>query len=150
MIGNISKIKQWLDLQKEDKLYEIDVFKSERNKKQNSRYWKLLYKLSLKLGIGVHELHKQMLRDYSKQGSVCAPSTYDMRGVKYYDVMSKFIKDGVEFTSYQVYTPSHELRTDEFAVLLNGLIQECEQQGIDTRSPSEIERDSKLYEKSND
>ena len=46
MIGNISKIKQWLDLQKEDKLYEIDVFKSERNKKQNSRYWKLLYKLS--------------------------------------------------------------------------------------------------------
>ena len=145
MIGNISKIKQWLDLQKEDKLYEIDVFKSERNKKQNSRYWKLLYKLSLKLGIGVHELHKQMLRDYSKQGPVCAPSTYDMRGVKYYDVMSKFIKDGVEFTSYQVYTPSHELRTDEFAVLLNGLMQECEQQGIDTRSPEEIERDSKVY-----
>lgn len=145
MIGNISKIKQWLDLQKEDKLYEIDVFKSERNKKQNSRYWKLLYKLSLKLGIGVHELHKQMLRDYSKQGPVCAPSTYDMRGVKYYDVMSKFIKNGVEYTSYQVYVPSHELKTDEFAVLLNGLIHECEQQGIDARSPEEIERDSKLY-----
>ena len=145
MIGNISKIKQWLDLQDKEKLYEIGEFKSDRNKKQNSRYWTLLYKLSLKLGIGVHELHKQMLRDYSKQGPVCAPSTYDMRGVKYYDVMSKFIKDGVEFTSYQVYTPSHELRTDEFAVLLNGLIQECEQQGIETRSPEQIERDSKLY-----
>ena len=48
------------------------------------------------------------------------------------------------------YTPSYELKTDEFAILLDGLIQEAEQQGIDTRSPEEIERDSKLYEKSND
>ena len=149
MIGNKKQCIDWL-LETEADIFEVNIYKKQRNNDQNAKYWKLLYKLSLKLGIGVHELHKQMLRDYSKQGPVCAPSTYDMRGVKYYDVMSKFIKDGVEFTSYQVYVPSHELKTDEFAVLLNGLIQECEQQGIETRSPSEIERDSKLYEKSND
>ena len=144
MIGNKKQCIDWL-LETEADIFEVNIYKKQRNNDQNAKYWKLLYKLSLKLGIGVHELHKQMLRDYSKQGPVCAPSTYDMRGVKYYDVMSKFIKDGVEFTSYQVYTPSHELRTDEFAILLDGLIQECEQQGIDTRSPDEIERDSKLY-----
>ena len=149
MIGNKKQCIDWL-LETEADIFEVNIYKKQRNNDQNAKYWKLLYKLSLKLGIGVHELHKQMLRDYSKQGPVCAPSTYDMRGIKYYDVMSKFIKDGVEFTSYQVYVPSHELKTDEFAVLLNGLIQECEQQGIETRSPSEIERDSKLYEKSND
>ena len=38
--------------------------------------------------------------DY-KQGPVLAPMICEE---KYYDVMSKFIKDGVEFTSYQVYT----------------------------------------------
>lgn len=144
MIGNKKQCIDWL-LETEADIFEVNIYKKQRNNDQNAKYWKLLYKLSLKLGIGVHELHKQMLRDYSKQGPVCAPSTYDMRGVKYYDVMSKFIKDGVEFISYQVYTPSHELRTDEFAILLNGLIQECEQQGIDTRSPDEIERDNKLY-----
>lgn len=149
MIGNKKQCIDWL-LETEADIFEVNIYKKQRNNDQNAKYWKLLYKLSLKLGIGVHELHKQMLRDYSKQGPICAPSTYDMRGVKYYDVMSKFIKNGVEYTSYQVYVPSHELRTDEFAVLLNGLIQECEQQGIETRSPSEIERDSKLYEKSND
>ena len=145
MIGNKKQCIDWL-LETEADIFEVNIYKKQRNNDQNAKYWKLLYKLSLKLGIGVHELHKQMLRDYSKQGPVCAPSTYDMRGVKYYDVMSKFIKDGVEFTSYHVYTPSHELKTDEFAILLDGLIQECEQQGIDTRSPDEIERDSKLYE----
>lgn len=144
MIGNKKQCIDWL-LETEADIFEVNIYKKQRNNDQNAKYWKLLYKLSLKLGIGVHELHKQMLRDYSKQGPVCAPSTYDMRGVKYYDVMSKFIKDGVEFTSYQVYVPSHELKTEEFAVLLNGLIHECEQQGIDSRSPSEIERDSKLY-----
>lgn len=146
MTGSRNQCINWL-LEAEEDIFDVKVHKEQRNKKQNSRYWTLLYKLSLKLGIGVRELHKQMLRDYSKQGPVCAPSTYDMRGVKYYDVMSKFIKDGVEFTSYQVYTPSHELKTDEFAILLDGLIQECEQQGIDTRSSEEIERDSQLYEK---
>ena len=145
MIGNKKQCIDWL-LETEADIFEVNIYKKQRNNDQNAKYWKLLYKLSLKLGIGVHELHKQMLRDYSKQGPICAPSTYDMRGVKYYDVMSKFIKDGVEFTSYHVYTPSHELKTDEFAILLDGLIQECEQQGIDTRSPDEIERDSKLYE----
>lgn len=144
MIGNKNQCINWL-LEQENGIFKVGNYKEKRNNDQNAKYWKLLYKLSLKLGIGVHELHKQMLRDYSKQGPVCAPSTYDMRGVKYYDVMSKFIKDGVEFTSYQVYVPSHELKTDEFAVLLNGLIHECEQQGIDSRSPSEIERDSQLY-----
>ena len=144
MIGSKKQCINWL-LETESDIFEVNIYKKQRNNDQNAKYWKLLYKLSLKLGIGVHELHKQMLRDYSKQGPVCAPSTYDMRGIKYYDVMSKFIKDGVEFTSYHVYTPSHELKTDEFAVLLDGLIQECEQQGIDTRSPEEIERDSKLY-----
>jgi len=146
MIGNALKLIEFLYIQDKDKLYEVKLYKEKRNNNQNSRYWTLLYKLSLKLKIGVQELHKQMLRDYSKQGVICALSDYDMSGVKYYDIKSKFKKDGKEYIVYQVYTPSHELKTDEFAILLDGLIQECKQQGIDVRSPSEIERDNNLYE----
>ena len=146
MIGNALKLIEFLNIQDKDKLYEVKLYKEKRNNNQNSRYWTLLYKLSLKLKIGVQELHKQMLRDYSKQGVICALSDYDMSCVKYYDIKSKFKKDGKEYIVYQVYTPSHELKTDEFAILLNGLIQECQQQGIDTRSPDEIRRDEMLYE----
>ena len=146
MIGNALKLIEFLYIQDKDKLYEVKLYKEKRNNNQNSRYWTLLYKLSLKLKIGVQELHKQMLRDYSKQGVICALSDYDMSGVKYYDIKSKFKRDGKDYIVYQVYTPSHELKTDEFAILLDGLIQECKQQGIDTRSPEEIERDNNLYE----
>ena len=146
MIGNALKLIEFLYIQDKDKLYEVKLYKEKRNNNQNSRYWTLLYKLSLKLKIGVQELHKQMLRDYSKQGVICALSDYDMSGVKYYDIKSKFKKDGKEYIVYQVYTPSHELKTDEFAILLDGLIQEAIQQGIDVRSPEEIRRDEMLYE----
>ena len=146
MIGNALKLIEFLYIQDKDKLYEVKLYKEKRNNNQNSRYWTLLYKLSLKLKIGVQELHKQMLRDYSKQGVICALSDYDMSGVKYYDIKSKFKRDGKDYIVYQVYTPSHELKTDEFAILLDGLIQECKQQGIETRSPEEIERDNNLYE----
>lgn len=45
------------------------------------------------------------------------------------------------FNVYEVYVPSHELKTNEFAILLNGLVEECKNQGIETRSYDEIRRD---------
>lgn len=144
MIGNKNQCINWL-LETEADIFEVDIYKTKRNNEQNAKYWKLINELSKKLRIGVFQLHKQMLRDYSKQGQICTPSSYDMSAIKYYDLKSKFIKNDIEYSVYQVYTPSHELKTDEFAILLDGLVQECEQQEIETRSPEEIERDSKLY-----
>ena len=37
-----------------------------------------------------------------------------------------------------MFTPSHELNTREFALLLNGLCDECREQGIETLSPNEL------------
>lgn len=145
MIGSKKQCIDWL-LENEAEIYEVDIYKAKRNNDQNAKYWKLINELSKKLRMGVFQLHKQMLRDYSKQGQICTPSSYDMSAIKYYDLKSKFIKNDIEYSVYQVYTPSHELKTDEFAILLDGLMQECKQQGIDTRSPEEIERDSKIYE----
>lgn len=145
MIGSKKQCINWL-LENEADIFKVDIYKAKRNNDQNAKYWKLLNELSKKLKIGIFELHKNMLRDYSKQGQICTPSSYDMSAIKYYDLKSKFIKNDIEYSVYQIYTPSHELKTDEFAILLDGLIQECEQQGIDTRSPEEIERDSKIYE----
>ena len=144
MIGNAFKIIQYLYNQSKDKLFVVKEYKKKRNNKQNSRYWKLLSQLSLKTKIGIEELHFDMLKNYSQRYEVLSP-TDDIRGIEYYEKKSKIRReDGKEYYVFHVYTPSHELRTDEFAVLLNGLIQECEQQGIDTRSPEEILRDERI------
>ena len=58
--------------------------------------------------------------------------------------MAGLFPEGKEFNVYHVYTPSHELNTEEFAVLLEGLCNDCKSQGIETRSPDEILRDNQL------
>ena len=144
MIGTPLKIIEWLYSQDKDKTYEIKIYRKPRNKEQNRKYWKLLGELSYVTKIGIEELHFQMLKSYSPRYEILVPSETEIRGIEYYEQKSSIIKNGKEFKVYHVYTPSHELNESEFAILLQGLCEECKQQGIDTRSPEEIERDNHL------
>lgn len=139
MKGNALKLIQWLYDQDKDKIFEVKEYKEKRNKDQNAKYWKLLYELSLKLQIGIEELHFNMLKQYSPRYQILVPSNFDIRGIEYYEKKSTIIKNGKEYSVYIVYTPSHELKTNEFALLLKGLCEECEEQGIQTLSPNESE-----------
>lgn len=145
MIGNKKECINWL-LENESDVFEVNVYKEKRNKDQNAKYYKLLNELSKKLKIGVEELHFNMLKNYSTRFEMLVPINTDIRGIEYYEKKSKIIKNGKEFIVYHVYTPSHELKTDEFAILLDGIIQECKQQGIETRSYDEIKRDEMYYD----
>lgn len=144
--GTPKKLNSILYDLEQDKVYELKEYKKQRNKDQNSKYWKLLYELSLTLKIGIEELHFNMLKNYSQRYEILVPSNYQVRGIEYYEKKSTMSKNGKEFIVYQVYTPSHELNTEEFALLMSGIIEECKQVGIETRSPEEIQRDEMLYE----
>lgn len=146
MVGNALKLIEFLYVQEKDKLFEVKEYKRKRNNNQNSRYWKLINELSLKLRISVEKLHFEMLKNYSQRYEILVPADKEIRGIEYYEKKSKIVKDGKEYIVYHVYTPSHELKTNEFAILLDGLIQECKQQGIDTRSPDEIKKEEAMYE----
>ena len=146
MIGNALKIINWLYSQGKDKLFEIKEYKEQRNKKQNAKYYKLLGQLAMALNISVEELHFEMLKNYSQRYEMCIPSNVEVRGIDYYERKSKFIKNEVEYSTYYVYVPSHELNTKEFAYLLNGLCEECRQQGIETLSPNELAELKQLME----
>ena len=144
MIGNKNQCINWL-LEQENGTFKVGNYKEKRNNNQNAKYWKLLNELAKKLKKGWREIHFDMLKNYSVAYEMMVPEETEIRGIEYYEKKSTIIKNKKKFNVYHVYTPSHELKTDEFAILLDGLIQECEQQGIDTRSPEEIERDSQLY-----
>lgn len=146
MKGNPEKLAQYLFQLDKNKIYEIKEVKRKRGLNSNSKYWKLINELSLKLRISVEKLHFEMLKNYSQRYEILVPADKEIRGIEYYERKSKIVKDGKEFYVYHVYTPSHELKTDEFAILLDGLIEECKNQGIDTRSPEEIKRDEAMYE----
>ena len=145
MIGIPKKIISWLLNADENKLYQCKMYKEKRNLSQNNKYYALLNELALTLKIGVEELHFEMLKNYSVRYQILIPKETELRGIKYYELKKTIKKDNKLFNIYEVYVPSHELKTDEFAMLLNGLIEECKNQDIEVRSPSEI-REEELYD----
>lgn len=146
MIGTKKQVIDWV-LENEATLYQIDKYKSKRNKKQNDKYWELINQLSRKIKISVSEIHFNMLKTYSPRYEILVPENTELRGVEYYEKKSKIKKGDKYFIVYHVYTPSHELKTDEFAILLQGLIEECQSQDIETRSPSQILMEENFYER---
>ena len=144
MIGIPKKIISWLLNADENKLYQCKMYKEKRNLSQNNKYYALLNELALTLKIGVEELHFEMLKNYSVRYQILIPKETELRGIKYYELKKTIKKDNKLFNIYEVYVPSHELKTDEFAMLLNGLIEECREQNLEVRSPSEI-REEEMY-----
>lgn len=142
--GTPKKLIDWLYDQDKEKVFEIKEYKEKRNNDQNAKYWKLLNELALKLKISVEELHFQMLKFYSQRYQILIPTETSIRGIEYYEKKSTIKKDNKLFDVYIIYTPSHELNTEEFSLLLEGLCNECKEQGIETRSPDELSMDKQL------
>ena len=144
MTGSKNQCINWL-LETEADIFDVKVHKEQRNKKQNDKYWKILNELAKKLKKGWREIHFDMLKNYSVAYEMMVPEETEIRGIEYYEKKSTIIKNGKKFTVYHVYTPSHDLKTDEFAILLDGLIHEAIQQGIEVRSPDEILMEEQIY-----
>lgn len=140
MRGTIKKLIPYMLELDDTKIYEVKEYKEKRNLDQNAKYWKLLNELALTLKISVEELHFKMLKDYSQRYEILVPKDTKLRGIEYYERKSKVIRNDQEFIVYQVFTPSHELNTREFALLLQGLCEECKEQGIETLSPDELKK----------
>ncbi len=140
MRGTVKQLVPYMMTLDDDKIYEIKEYKEKRNLDQNAKYWKLLNELALTLNVSIEKLHFKMLKDYSQRYEILVPSDSELRGIEYYEKKSNIIKNSKEFSVYYVFTPSHELNTKEFALLLQGLCDECKEQGIETLSPDELKR----------
>ena len=138
MRGKAKQIIDYLFEQDKDKIFEIKECKKKRTLNQNSYYWELLGELSLALRVPPRELHFEMLKKYSQMYQIMIPEEIEPRGIKYFEKKSLIKKNDKLFRIYEVFTPSSELKTKEFAILLDGLIQECKQVGIETLTPNQL------------
>ena len=140
MIGNAKAIIQWLFDQKDaEKLYEIKEKKSKRSLTANAYYWSLLNQLASVMRTSSEEAHFMMLRRYGVCEVVSVRSDINIKGYfKYFDIIGQSDLDGKEFCHYKIYKGSSEMDSKEFSVLLDGLISECEEQGIPVLTPDEV------------
>ena len=147
MIGEKETVLRWLQEQPAGR-YECNKAKRKRTLTQNSYYWALLSELAGALGLSNDELHFQLLKRYSTPEVVAVLESVDIRNyLRYAEEVNRDHKwhwrqdeNGrreyyhVDTVYYRVYKPSSEMDTKEFKRLLDGLISECQEVGIETLS----------------
>ena len=132
---------------------EIKKTSKKRSLDANSYYWVLIDKLSKALDISMNHCHNLMLRRYGtfklfggQVMYVVIPDTDEAsreadEAEKCHIKPTSEVregKDGVMYRTYIMLKGSHEYTTAEFSRLVEGLVDECKQVGIETATPDEI------------
>lgn len=125
-------------------------FRKKRSLDANAYYWVILTQLAEKLQTSKDELHNIMLGRYGQVdkdddgNSIIFSLRSDIDISKRYDIHAKPIGTGTvsgkEFTHYVLLKGSHLYDSKEMSILINGLVDEAKEQGIETLTPDELER----------
>ena len=122
-----------------DKKYEIKEYKERRSLNANNYYWNLVTELGNILKMNKEELHFLLLQKYGQSEMISVVAEVDMKDyLKYYIEAGESILNGKTFKHYKVYKGSSEMDRKEMSILINGLVEECHIQGIETKTPAEI------------
>lgn len=140
MVGTIEKIIQWLFKQDKNKLYEVKEVKKKRSLNANNYFWEMTTQLANVLRKSKEELYFELLQRYGQSEMVSVIANVDVKPYfKYYTEAGQSVLNGKLFKHYKVYKGSSEMDTREMSILIDGLVSECEEQGIETKSKAEID-----------
>lgn len=141
MIGNSQEIISWLFQQDRDKVFEVKEHKEKRSLNANAYAWSLITKIADALRTSKEECYLEMLKRYGQSEIVSVLSQIDVSGYfKYYEPLATATLQGKEFTHYKIYKGSSEYDTREMSILIDGIVSEAKELGIETIPPKEIER----------
>lgn len=148
MIGTSNKIITYLLEQAKDKQFELREYKQKRGLKANAYYWELVNQLANVLRMSKEELHLFLLQQYGQSEIVSVVADIDVTPYfKYYSEAGESVLNGKTFKHYKVYKGSSEMDSREMSILINGLVDECKSQGIETKPKAEIESLLKEWKK---
>ncbi|MEE1143593.1 MAG: hypothetical protein U0L22_08180 [Bacteroidales bacterium] len=139
MIGTSNKIITYLLEQAKDKQFELKEYKEKRSLNANNYYWNLVTELGNVLKMDKENLHFLLLQKYGQSEMISVVADVDMKNyLKYYTEAGESNLNGKTFKHYKVYKGSSEMDSKEMSILINGLVEECHIQGIETKTPAEI------------
>lgn len=139
MIGTSKDLIKWLLEQDEEKKFEVQECKGKRSLSQNSYCWLLINKIANILRLSKEEIYLQMLEDYGQSILIPVKKGEKPNGYfKYYKYETSSILNGKEADWYKIYKGSSEFDSKEMTILIDGIIQECKQLGIETLTHDEI------------
>ena len=146
-----------------DKLsIEIKKYSKMKSSEQNGYYWSLLSKLAEKMGTSKPFMHNKMLRKYGqyeavggKDVVVFIPDTDEalekaMESETFHvkpTSKTEVRENGIRYRLYMLVKGSREYDSYEMAKLIDGLVTECNENGIKVLPIKETERALKTWQK---
>lgn len=128
----------------------LKKWRKKRSLDANAYYWALVSKIAEKTRTSKEEVHNLMLRRYGQpmkeeDGTAVILSVLDNIDLsKNEDIHVKPIGHGTvqgrHFTHYLLLRGSHTYDTHEMSVLIDGVVSEAKEMGIETLPPEELER----------
>jgi len=141
MVGTIEEIIQYLFNQDKTKKYEVKEYKEKRSLNSNNYAWKLITEIANVLRLSKEEVYLEMLKAYGQSQMVSVLAEIDVsKYFKYYSEAGESILNGKKFQHYKIYMGSSEMNTKQMSILIDGIVQEAKQLGIETLTPAEISR----------
>ena len=145
--GTLEQVEMLKELKKLS--VEIKKYRQKRSLDANAYFHVLVNKLARHFGVSDTEMKTKMNLEY---GTVALNLDGTKVGVKvpygtdikqFYPYCKKFgecEENGINFEKYLFYKETHTLDSKEMAELIDGVIQECKEAGIETMTPAELKR----------
>lgn len=151
-IGTPKEISQYLWELDENKKYQLSEYKEKRSLDSNAYAWVLIGEIAKKLHITKEEVYIKNIKEMGK---------YELLPIKNEAVdtfINAWASKGVgwiceilgeskieNYTNVIVYYGSSTYNTKEMSIFIDGVVQEAQQLGIDTRTPEQIEELKRLW-----
>ncbi len=144
MVGTIEQVIQFLFKQDKTKKYEVKEYKQKRSLDSNSYAWVLLGKLQDKLHIPKEEIYRDLIKNIGSYEIIPVKNeavekfrqAWSKNGLGWITETMKSKLEG--FTNVITYYGSSSYNTAEMTKLIDLIVQECKQLGIETKTPEEL------------
>ena len=131
----------------------LKIFRKNRSLDSNAYFHKLVDELRKVQKIPFAECKNHLIRDYGQimyldDGSAFIYTTNAppevIHNEEYIHMWLTFVNSDGTY-EYRRYRPTHEYDSKEMWLLIQGTIEECKQQGIQTATPEEVEKMNQLW-----
>jgi len=133
-----------------DKPVEVTIKKYSENRtvKANAYLWALINEIGNVLRENKEDIYFDMLQSYGQGGAVSVKAKFAdnfEKTYKYFKYLGESQLNGETFKHYRFWVGSSEYDRDEFSILLDGVISEAKNLGIETKTEEEIQSLLKSY-----
>lgn len=143
------------DIVDKDLRITVKQWRERRSLNSNNYYWQLLSKIADRLRISKPYCHNMMMRRYGQTEMFDGQIAYTMLPdnddtQKRMDemeeahfaptAMTREGKDGTRYRAWKLLVPSHRMDSKHMSILIDGIVEEAQQLGIQTLTPDELQR----------